>query len=109
MDAMDIDVMQQVQDEDDRDASEMISQENSWQVISSYFEAKGLVRQQLVRRLRRPRLPPYGRLTRPARAFRTRSTSSSRTLCKRLSVRSALAAALRACPPLPPRVVARPA
>jgi hypothetical protein len=29
--------------------SEMISQENSWQVISSYFEAKGLVRQQLVR------------------------------------------------------------
>ena len=49
MDAMDIDVMQQVQDEDDRDASEMISQENSWQVISSYFESKGLVRQQLAR------------------------------------------------------------
>jgi len=35
--------------EDERDAREQISQENSWQVISSYFESKGLVRQQLVR------------------------------------------------------------
>lgn len=30
-------------------ATPCASQENSWQVISSFFEAKGLVRQQLVR------------------------------------------------------------
>lgn len=34
-------------DEDDDDEANEISQEDAWTVISSYFEEKGLVRQQL--------------------------------------------------------------
>jgi hypothetical protein len=45
----DLSLEEQLMKEDDEDATNMISQESSWQVISSYFEAKGLVRQQLVR------------------------------------------------------------
>jgi hypothetical protein len=79
-------------------ATPLASQENSWQVISSFFEAKGLVRQQLVRRLRcvrgaQPRLCSSD-LTPTASAGekrRTRLTSSSRTRCRRLSVRGWLA------------------
>ena len=44
------------------------AQEDSWQVISSYFEAKGLVRQQLVRGARPHVAVPVG--TRPGAGTR---------------------------------------